>query len=186
MTVAAVDAPIDLGAMWRRWRTPAAVVALLLMTAVLLAVIENAPPSRPLDPGDASHQGGRALAQLVRDRGVDVVAVRNVRSSPVTGDTTAFVPDPSSLTRDELSYVAAGARTVVVVAPGRRELQSLGVAAVPMPGGSEDGRPDPGCSFAAAAVAGVVRYQGSAYAAPASDFQCYRDGIVSGLFVGGT
>src|SRR5439155_25647864 len=92
MTVATVDAPIDLRAMWRRWRTPAAVIALLLMTAVLLAVIENAPPSRPLDPGDASHQGGRALSQLVRDRGVEMVAVRDVRGSRVTLDTTAFVP----------------------------------------------------------------------------------------------
>src|SRR5437763_11999387 len=132
MTVATADAPLDLHALWRRWRTPAAVLALLLVTAFVLAVVENAPPSRPLDPTDPSHQGGRALSQLVRDRGIDVVAVREATGSPVTADTTVFVPDPTSLTHGDLAYLASQAGTVVAIAPGRRELNALGVAARPM------------------------------------------------------
>jgi hypothetical protein len=186
VTAATVELPVDVRALWRRWRAPAAVVALLLIAAVLLAVVENAPPSRPLDPSDASHQGGRALAQLVRDRGVDVVAVRDVQSSLIASDTSVFVPDPTSLTRDDLASIGSRAGTVVVVAPGLRELQALGVAASPLPRGGADGRPRPGCSFAPAAVAGRVHYQGGTYAAPAATSQCYGDGVASGLFVDGT
>src|SRR4051794_20082853 len=175
--------PIDVQALWRRWRTPAAVVALLLITAVVLAVIENAPPSRPLDPSDASHQGGRALAQLLRDRGIDVLAVRDVTGSPITSATSVFVPDPASLTRDDLASLGSRAGAVVVVAPGRRELQALGVTATPLPRGGADERPRPGCSFAPAAVAGTVHYEGRTYDAPAASSQCYRNGIESGLFV---
>jgi hypothetical protein len=186
MTTATLDLPIDVRALWRRWRLPAAVVALLLITAVLLAVIENAPPSRPLDPTDASHQGGRALAQLLRDRGVDVVAVHDVTDSSITRDATVFVPDPTSLTREDLAVIGDRAGTVVVIAPGRRELQSLGVPAAGTPRGGLDGRPAPGCGFEAAAVAGTVHYQGRTYAAPAASSQCYREGIESGLFVTGS
>src|SRR3954454_12507569 len=185
MTAATVDVPLDVRALWRRWRTPAAVVAFLLVAAVVLAVVENAPPSRPLDPSDASHQGGRALAPLVRDRAVEVVAVHGVTDSPIAPQTTVFVPDPSSLTRDDLADIGSQAAAVLVIAPGRRELQSLGVAALPSPGGA-DGRPRPGCTFRAATVAGAVHYEGRTYAAPAAATQCYGNGVESGLFVAGT
>jgi hypothetical protein len=186
MTATTLDVPIDVRALWRRWRTPAVVAALVLLTAVLLAVVENAPPSRPLDPSDASHQGGRALAQLIRDRGVAVIAVRDVTASPITADTTVFVPDPTSLARDDLSYIGRRAGAVVVVAPGRRELQALGVAATPTPVASAGGRPHADCSFPAAAVAGTVHYEGRTYDAPAAAVHCYGDGVESGLFVGGS
>jgi Domain of unknown function (DUF4350) len=182
VTAVTFDAPIDVRAMWRRWRTPIAVVGFLLIAAVILALVENAPPSRPLDPSDPSHQGGRALAQLLRDRGVDVVAVQDVAGSSITAQTTVFVPDPTSLTRDDLADISSRAGSVVVIAPGRRELRALGVAGLPTPGGV-DGRPSPDCSFEAAAVAGRVHYEGRTYAAPAAASRCYRNDIESGLFV---
>jgi hypothetical protein len=69
MTALAVEAPPDLPAVWRRFRLPLLVAALLLSSAFIVAAIENAPPRKPLDPRDASHQGGRALAQLIRPSG---------------------------------------------------------------------------------------------------------------------
>jgi Domain of unknown function (DUF4350) len=182
VTAATIDPPVDLGALWRRWRMPAAVAAVLLVAAIVLAIIENAPPTRPLDPADPSHQGGRALAQLVRDRGVDVVAVRDVTTATITAGTTVFVPDPTSLTRDDLSYLSRQAASLVVVGPGRRELRALGLVAAAAPGPGE-GKPSPDCAFAPAAVAGTVHFDGRAYDAPGATSQCYPSGIATGLFV---
>ena len=186
MTAATLDVPLDLRAAWRRWRLPAAVVGFVVLTAVLLAIVENAPPSRPLDPSDPSHQGGRALAELLRDRGVDVVAVHDVADSPIPAQSTVFAPDPTSLTRDDLAYLAGRGTSVVVVAPGRRELEALGVDATPMPGGGGDERTPARCSFTPAAVAGSVHFQGRRYDAPSAVSRCYGDDIGSGLFVTGS
>ena len=185
MTAATVDLPVDLRAVSRRWRMPAAVAALLLVTAVVLAIVENAPPSRPLDPSDPSHQGGRALAQLVRDRGVEVTAVRDVRTSAIPPDATVFVPDPASLSFADLRSLAASATSLVVIAPGERELSSLAVAATPGPSAG-DGKPSPACDFAPASVAGPVHFDGRAYIAPGATTRCYPNVVSSGLFVTGT
>ena len=185
MTTATVDLPVDLRAVWRRWRMPAAVAALLLVTAVVLAIVENAPPSRPLDPSDASHQGGRALAQLVRDRGVEVTAVRDVGATTIPSTTTVFVPDPASLSVDDLRSLAGLATSLVVIAPGQRELRSLGVAATPGPDAG-DGKLSQACGFGPASVAGRVHFDGRTYFAPGASSRCYPSGESAGLFVTGT
>src|SRR3954452_558851 len=99
MTATTVEAPLDLRPAWQRWRAPAVVVTVVLLVALILAVVENAPPSRPLDPRDTSAGGGRALAELLRDRDVDIVQARTVTGNPLPAGATVFVPDPASLTR---------------------------------------------------------------------------------------
>jgi hypothetical protein len=183
VTAVTVDLPVDVRRIWRRWRFPLVVGVLFVSLAVVLAAIENAPPSRPLDPTDPSSQGGRALAQLVRDRGVEVQPVRNVGGSPMARGTTVFVPDPTSLTQGDLTYLSLQAATVVVVAPGRRELRALGIAASPVSSSGADTRISADCTFGPARVAGRVHYQGADYAAPAAAATCYARGRSSGLFV---
>src|SRR4051794_38747259 len=129
MTAVAVEAPLDLRDVARRWRFPAVLVVLLLGVAVALAAVENAPPQRPLDPRDASPVGARALAELLRQRGLTVTSTRGV--SEVTG-ATVFVPDPQSLTRSELARLAGTATHLVLVAAGSRELTALHIDAQPL------------------------------------------------------
>jgi len=125
MTAATIEAPLDLRAVWQRWRFPVIVIVLALAAAVALAAVENAPPQRPLDPRDASPVGARALAQLLQQRGVSVDAVASV---PVDlADTTVFVPDPQSLTIAELAGLNASDADLVVVAPQCREHVAVGV-----------------------------------------------------------
>ena len=181
MTAAAIEAPPDLRAVWRRWRAPMAVAAFLLLAALVLAIAGTPGSSRPLDPNDPSPGGGRALAALVRDRGVDVTAVHAVSSAPLNAAATVFVPDPTSLTRGDLRLIAGQATTIVVIAPSDRELEALGVVATPLH--REQDTLASGCAFGPAAVAGTVRFDGETYAAPASQQQCYGNGVASGLFV---
>lgn len=183
MSAITVDAPLDLRAIWQRWRAPLGVAAFLLLAAVLLAIVGTTQPSRPLDPSDPSADGGRALAQLVRDRGVDIVPVEKVTGASISAGSTVFVPDPTSLTRGDLRFLAEEATTLVVVAPGERELRALEVVATVLPHGDEQATLDPSCGYPAAAVAGAVRYEGPTYVAPAAGQECYGNGVASGLFV---
>ncbi|HET7310798.1 MAG TPA: DUF4350 domain-containing protein [Mycobacteriales bacterium] len=182
MTAAVIDAPLDLRDVWHRWRGPICVAAFLIGAALILAIAGTPSPGRPLDPSDPSAGGGRALAQLVRDRGVEVVAVHEVSSAPLGTTATVFVPDPTSLTRSDLRSLADEAMTLVVIAPTDRELQALRVVATPLPH-DEQGTVGSGCAFSPAAIAGRVRYDGSTYAAPAAQQQCYGNGAAAGLFV---
>jgi hypothetical protein len=186
MTTATIDPPFDLRATWRRWRVPIAMGVFLLVAAVVLAIVENAPPSRPLDPTDASPDGGRALATLVRDRGVDVVPVRDVAVTPIDAAATVFLPDPRSLSRSELATLSATASDLVVVAPGSRELQALDIGATEPKGGADNSRLSAGCDFGPAAVAGRLHYSGPTYVAPTAVAQCYPSGSADGLVVGTT
>ena len=178
MTTATVEAPLDVRAVWRRWRFPVVVILLAIVAAVALAAVENAPPQRPLDPRDASPVGARALAQLLGQRGVSVVPSAAVPASLT--DTTVFVPDPQSLTIAELAGLNASNADLVVVSPLARELDALALDAR-VTGHVNERTVDPNCSLPAADVAGNVRFAGLAYDASATTTTCYRTGAGAGL-----
>jgi len=178
MTATSIEAPLDLRAVWLRWRWPAALVALVLAAGVLLAAIENAPPQRPLDPRDASPVGARALAELLRQRGVTVTPVTTVPEGAAA--TTIFVPDPQSLPGHELARLNQTAANVVVVAPGARELTALGVDARPVTQVREM-TVDPRCTLPTATIAGNIRFSGAVYAPGPRVASCYPAGGGSGL-----
>lgn len=180
MTTAVVEAPFDLRAAWNRWRLLVVLAVAALGVAVALAVIENAPPQRPLDPRDASPVGARALAVLLGQRGVDVVEAATVPAD--LAGTTVFVPDPKGRTRDDLDRLAASTADLVVVAPASRELSALRVQSRPV-GVVDDHTVPPGCDFPPARVAGSVRYAGTFYEATPPLTACYRHGGVAGLLV---
>ena len=178
MTATTVEAPLDLRAVWLRWRWPAAIVVLVLAAGVLLAAIENAPPQRPLDPRDASPVGARALAELLRQRGVTVTPVSTVPQGATA--TTVFVPDPKSLPASELARLNQTAANVVVVAPGSRELTALGIDAA-LRGQVKETTVDPRCSLPAATIAGDIRFGGSTYDPGPQVVSCYAVAGGSGL-----
>jgi len=178
MTATTVDAPLDLRLVWLRWRWPAALVVLVIGAGVVLAAIQNAPPQRPLDPRDASPVGARALAELLRQRGVTVTAAATVPSRPTA--TTVFVPDPKSLTRAEFARLNETSANVVLVAPGSRELAAVGLDAHPVAQVDET-TVEPKCSLPTATTAGNIRFEGTAYDAAADMTTCYPVGGGAGL-----
>ena len=178
MTAAMIEAPLDLRAVWQRWRFPVIVIVLALGAAIALAAVENAPPQRPLDPRDASPVGARALAQLLEQRGVSVVPAAGVPTELTS--TTVFVPDPQSLTVGELAGLNASDGDLVVVGPRSRELDALAVDA--RPAAQVDERTvQPDCSLPAASIAGDIRYGGTTYDASTSSATCYATGRGVGL-----
>jgi hypothetical protein len=179
---AVTERPLDLAATWRRVRLPALLVLLVLGVAVALAVVQNAPPERPLDPRDASPVGARALAQLVRDRGIDVSAATSTSGLTLDPSTTVFVPDPGSVPTVVLRTIANSSADVVVIAPRSRELAALAVPAT-LAGVTGEQTLDAGCPVGAALVAGDVRFAGLLYRPNGPAASCYHDHGDAGLLV---
>src|SRR6187549_2157241 len=86
----------------RRVRRTAAfvgVVALGLLLVVLLALSAQR-PTADLDPEGTGPDGARALAEVLRQQGVEVEVVRSIdalEDAQPDADTTVFVGDPTNL-----------------------------------------------------------------------------------------
>jgi len=174
MTAVAVEAPLDLRAMWRRFRLPLVIALVLVGAAFVLAAVENAPPERPLDPRDATPGGARALAQLLRDRGVDVIAAPTVAQLPLGADTTVMLPDPGSVSAADLALVASSASDVVVIEPDFRALDALGLREASVGSATHfTSTVKPECTVGPAVVAGKVKLSGLGYIVAPNASGCY-------------
>lgn len=145
----------------RAWRWPLAALAVLLLGAVITAVALGGNNGGTLDPDSASPDGSRALASLLRDRGITVTSVRTTADALTAvqnaqGGATLFVTDPALLTLLQVDTLAATpvARLVMVEPdPESARLLSTNTARVDdSPGGSHP--VDPGCADVDATAAG--------------------------------
>jgi hypothetical protein len=181
---------------WTRARWIVAVGAAVLVSGLVIAIATFTGTVTPLDPESTGQAGSRALAQILRAQGVDVVKV--TRSTElarrVDGGSTLVVVNPALLGPEQLERVAdAGAGEVVLVTPNAN---TLGVLAPDTEvAGIEETRvlgPGGDCRDPGAAVAGEVAAGSHLYRADAADTRadvCYpypgADGAGSYLVVTG-
>ena len=161
----------------RAWQWPVAIVAVILLGATVIALLQ--PPSGsglPLDPGSARPGGGEALADLLAQRGVRVIrtatAARTVAAAraPVT---TVLVTSPGTLTGPQLAALSRLRTDLVLVAPGRQALAAL-APAVTLAGAARVRTTGAACRLPAARLAGRADMGGSALLASRSVGQhCY-------------
>ncbi len=178
----------------RRWRAPLAVLTLVLLGGIVIALLT---PSRPttgyLDPGNPGPQGTRALAAILAQRGQPVTRAGSVAAAQdAIQDSgrrggpgrvpTLVITNPYLLGPRQLSELTRLPGNVIVVEPDSATLSALnreaaGTAAPRVTvAGADAVRPvRPGCTLAAAAVAGdagmggvLMRVNGTAGAL------CYR------------
>ncbi|GAC1332516.1 MAG: DUF4350 domain-containing protein [Mycobacteriales bacterium] len=171
--------PPGIPALWRSARLPLALAALVILVAVGTALSRGA-PARRLDPESAAKVGSRALAVVLRDRGVDVERVGS--PSELAGRpgvaTTLFVPFPDRLGPDGLGRVAAlGAEQLVLVAPRQDVLDRL-VPGVRVGASVSTRAREPVCELPQARRAGVADAGGTTYTAvpQAVLVSCYASG----------
>lgn len=127
---------------WRRNRATTAIAAGFL-AAIAVVVWANSGPrtSTPLDPDNPGGNGTRALAQVLRDRGVEVTVVRSADALddvPLGADTTVVVTSANNLGPSTLERLQRhqGESLVVVVSPGPGLADALSA-----PGGSSENLP---------------------------------------------
>lgn len=137
------------------WTIVAALV--LIVAAVGLRVAVTAPGARgALDPEARDDGGALALADILRDQGVEV-DVRRSRAEALTAideDTTLVMANPYTLTDEALETLTAPAGRVVFLSTGTHLLNELGIgenATGTLPAAAPD------CDVAEFARVGTIR-----------------------------
>ncbi|WP_078626582.1 DUF4350 domain-containing protein [Streptomyces sp. NRRL S-241] len=159
---AAAPAPAVLGPRTRRLRRirrTLAVVAVLATGVIATAVLSSGTRHGYLDPRAADPFGSRAVAELLKERGVTTRVVTTAREAADAAGprTTLLVTDPDRLGPGQRDVIRSaidlsGGRTVLL-APSSHSLPDLSPG-VHTEGHADTDHPDPGCTLPAAASAG--------------------------------
>ncbi|MFI5590517.1 DUF4350 domain-containing protein [Amycolatopsis sp. NPDC051758] len=163
----------DLRRIWRGARVPLALVVLVFAAGALLLLGRGEQTHGALEPGSYEPGGAHALAQLLRDQGVDVRTVRTIdEADDETGDgATLLVTQPDLVPGKRLDTLRERAADVVLVTPGAPTLHDSLPLVHPV-GQSDEGTLGPQCTVAAAIAAGDVTLGGIGYASPGAR-SCY-------------
>jgi hypothetical protein len=143
---------------WSRARWVVGVALVVFLSALAVALTTGRGGGGDLDPGATGPQGGRAVAEILRREGVEVLRV--TRSTDVArladGGSTILVVNPQVLRPDQLERVGGSAApAVVLVNPDQIALRPLapGVRAAGIRGTEVR---SPGCDDPDARAAGDV------------------------------
>nr|WSW68924.1 DUF4350 domain-containing protein [Streptomyces sp. NBC_00995] len=164
---------------WVRARGLLLALLVLVTAGVALAATRSGDQHGRLDPRSADRYGSRAVAELLKDRGISVRVVTTLRAatSAAGSDTTLLVAAPNLLTPSQQHtlrsattdtggrtvLLAAGPSSVDGLAPGVRARSSVPVSAR-----------SPRCSLTAARKAGTAETGGFRYLSTGVNaFACY-------------
>ncbi len=126
----------------RRTGTYALVVGLGIVLLSVLALSAQR-PTAPLDPDGTGPEGARALAEVLRDQGVEVDVVRSIgglEDAAPDRSTTVLVADPTSLgpgASARLREASEGIGRLVLVDPSSELLAEIGLPVESYPGGTD-------------------------------------------------
>ncbi|MFE9890202.1 DUF4350 domain-containing protein [Streptomyces scopuliridis] len=169
---------------WTRSRGLVLALVVLLAAGITMAALSSGDQHGRLDPRSADPFGSRAVAELLKDRGVSVEPVTTLGDATTAAgpDTTLLVTNPDLLTEHQqrslhTATASSGGRTVLLGAgPPSVDTLALGVRTnTPAP---VSGRA-PRCSLPAADRAGTVDIGGERYVTDIADADaCYMsDGV---------
>jgi len=135
-----------------------------------------------LDPDSTGPAGTRAIAEILRDHGVEVRVVRDrvaAADALGAGPATLVLPDAPALSDDAVAALADAAADVVLVEPRARTLDLLLPGSAPA-GVAPDSAIEPGCDLDDARRAGAVA-PGGLYSGDGEG--CYPAADAFGLLV---
>ncbi|HEX4430876.1 MAG TPA: DUF4350 domain-containing protein [Frankiaceae bacterium] len=144
-------------------------LGLLALLIALVALTTSQSAGGALDPRSAGPNGSRALATLLRERGIQVD-----RGDATGPGRTVLVPFPEALDSRGLAGLVTSGADVVLVDPGSVEVAQV----TPGPAISVRTR-TPGCSLPAAAVAGEARLGGTRYTSLNAAVSCYDGSLLA-------
>ncbi|MFH9370379.1 DUF4350 domain-containing protein [Streptomyces anulatus] len=183
MTAATTASPTSTaptpGQVWTRARGILAVVLILVVAGITFAVVRSGTNHGQLDPRSADPKGSRAVAELLKARGISVtVATTLDEATAATGpDTTLLVAGPNLLTRsqqlrlDETASASAGRTLLIAPGPAATTRLAPGVRAEPHHAVSALA---PSCELPAARLAGTADMGGIRYTTQAPNaITCY-------------
>lgn len=149
---------------WRSARGPLAVVLALVLVGTLVGVLSASGPSGRLDPAAPTPAGAKAVAEVLRDRGVEVTRVDTVEAVEAADSrqVTVVVPLPSALAPSELRRLGRLDAGLLVVGADDEQLDQLD-----LPAEVQDEVPveqrQPACELPVAVEAGDADLGGRTY-----------------------
>ncbi|MQA84986.1 MAG: DUF4350 domain-containing protein [Streptosporangiales bacterium] len=168
MSVRTTSSGPTAGQLWRAARGPAAIGLVLVLLAVVSAILERPTRAGYLDPQAPSPNGGRALAQILGDRGTTVSVAHSVSAARRAAgpETVLLVTRPWMLSRSQLRALRELPGDRVLVTPTREVLRQF------TPGVRNDGElsveaREPACGLRAARLAGTADMGGAVYSVTA-------------------
>ncbi|WP_328721377.1 DUF4350 domain-containing protein [Streptomyces sp. NBC_00247] len=168
------SAPTSLAAtpaqLWKRARGFLVVLLVLIVGGITIAALRSGSHHGMLDPRSADPEGSRAVAELLRQRGVsvDVVTTLDDAVSAAGPDSTLLVAGPDLLTEFQQERLweatsGSGGRTVLI-APGSPSVPAL-APGVRVGTAVEVAARTPACPLPAARRAGTADLGGATYEA---------------------
>jgi len=163
---------------WRSVRTPVFVTGGLLAAIAVLVLITTARTSGPFSPDSTDPTGAKALAVLLQNHNVPVVATEDLDDTTTggSGRTLLVAPGGSLGERSWRAIDEGGWSHIVLLRPPDRALGILAPGVEYAGGLSRESR-TAGCEIEAAVRAGTATVEGASYSAPDSADRCYGDGI---------
>ncbi len=148
----------------RRLRGPGTAVLALVLAGALLGVLSITSPSGRLDPDAYSPGGSRAIAEVLRDRGVAVTRLDTVEAVVAASrpDRTLVIGVPEALAPGELEQLGRLDAALVVVGARDEQLEALNLP-VEARGAVEVDRRRAACDLDVAVRAGEVDLGGVTY-----------------------
>ncbi|WP_433474434.1 DUF4350 domain-containing protein [Spirillospora sp. CA-142024] len=163
----------------RRWRSARGVVAAILamiVVAVALAALRPSTSAGALDPESPKQDGGRALAEILRQHGTQVTVARNTDAALAAAapGTVMMVTRTERLTEEELARLSSTQAGVVLVRPTSFALDAF-APQVRRQGPTYEETDEPGCTLQAATLAGRVDFHESeTYETSGPGTDCYQ------------
>jgi hypothetical protein len=172
-----LSAPPLARATWRGARLWVVLAIVIGLGAIAVALLAGS-SAVPLAPDSAAHDGSKALAQLLGQRGTSVQQLHDpgdALARPST--TTVLIVDPDDLGHDQLAQLAAGHR-LVLIAPDITSLAAV-TTTEQLDDVAPDGAVNPGCSWPGATATGPVTFPSGTftYTGPGT---CYGGAVVIG------
>ncbi|MGA5216679.1 DUF4350 domain-containing protein [Streptomyces cinereoruber] len=168
---------------WTRARGAALVVALILIGGLVLATVQSTEPRGALDPRSTDPHGSRAVAELLKERGVTLTLATTLDEATATTNpgTILLVAAPDLLTDAQQatlrSTMANSAGRTVLLGPGSPSLRALAPGITSAPDTAVTNL-EPACALPAATRAGSADLGGERYeVAPGTTADsCYPSG----------
>jgi hypothetical protein len=166
---------------WRSARWPLAVLGIAAAAAGIASVLEPTSDTDPFSPGNAGPNGSRAVAEILRDRGVTVETADTTQrvTALAAPGSTVLVVGTTLLSDEQLdALVGTGADLVVVEpdSPWHVERLTDGALSTTYAGGTSSLR-QPGCEDPTARAAGELDVGGGVLAQDARAVVCWSDAL---------
>jgi hypothetical protein len=181
-TAASTSSALTPHQVWVRSRGLLLALLVLVAAGIALATVRSGDQHGLLDPRSADRYGSRAVAELLKDRGVSVRVVTTLGDATAAAgpDTTLLVTSPNLLAPHQQSELRAAtdssAGRTILLAAGPPSVRALVPGVRAKPAGPVTSR-SPECSLPAAHSAGDVETGGIGYASDGLDtIGCFPSG----------